>query len=141
ESWQRGVTCYLPDGKAPLHPEVLSEGAASLLPGHDRPAVVWRGRVDQPGELTDATADRALVHVRLATSYPVVAALAGEPVSREEFDGDGLDLQPPTPDVVARAAERGVDLREAVARLAELGGLLLDREAARGGVSLQLPDQ
>jgi len=29
---RRGQTLYLPDGNVPLHPTVLSEGAASLLP-------------------------------------------------------------------------------------------------------------
>ena len=42
----RGVTVYAPDAKAPLHPVVLSEGAASLLPGEWRPAVVWTLELD-----------------------------------------------------------------------------------------------
>ena len=41
ETWRRGQTVYLPDGKVPLHPQVLSEGAASLLADQTRPAVVW----------------------------------------------------------------------------------------------------
>ncbi|MFN5779171.1 MAG: RNB domain-containing ribonuclease, partial [Novosphingobium sp.] len=41
EAWQRGVTTYLPDGKAGLYPPVLAEGAASLLPDGPRPAVVF----------------------------------------------------------------------------------------------------
>ena len=32
ETHARAVTVYMPDGKIPLHPPVLSEGAASLLP-------------------------------------------------------------------------------------------------------------
>src|SRR3982750_748154 len=36
EAHARGETLYLPDGRIPLHPPVLSEGAASLLPGQDR---------------------------------------------------------------------------------------------------------
>src|SRR3954465_6306803 len=40
ESHARGVTVYAPDRKAPLHPPVLSENAASLLAGEWRPAVV-----------------------------------------------------------------------------------------------------
>src|SRR5262245_48482413 len=40
DTWERGQTVYLPDGRVPLHPTVLSEGAASLLPGQPRPAVV-----------------------------------------------------------------------------------------------------
>ena len=30
EAFARGVTLYLPDGRAPLYPDVLGEGAASL---------------------------------------------------------------------------------------------------------------
>src|SRR5581483_6809332 len=41
EAWARGETIYLPDGKASLYPPLLSEGAASLLPGVERPSVVF----------------------------------------------------------------------------------------------------
>src|SRR5215475_11510881 len=37
ESQRRGETLYFPDARVPLHPQVLSEGAASLLPGEVRP--------------------------------------------------------------------------------------------------------
>ena len=40
EAWRRGATLYLPDGKAPLYPPVLSQGVASLLPDGPRPAVI-----------------------------------------------------------------------------------------------------
>src|SRR5688572_26008502 len=45
EAWVRGQTLYLPDGKSSLYPPVLSEGAASLLPDVDRPAVIFTVRV------------------------------------------------------------------------------------------------
>src|SRR5581483_4202569 len=51
EARRRGETLYLPDGRVPLHPPVLSEGAASLLPGQLRPAVLWRFAVDGDGEV------------------------------------------------------------------------------------------
>ena len=38
EARRRGQTLYAPDRRTPLHPEVLSEGAASLLPGEVRAA-------------------------------------------------------------------------------------------------------
>ncbi len=50
ESWVRGQTIYLPDGRVPLHPPVLSEEAVSLLPGGDRAAVVWTIDLDGDGE-------------------------------------------------------------------------------------------
>src|SRR6478735_6192482 len=44
EVHERGTTLYAPDGRTPLHPAVLSEGAASLLPGEERPAAACRSR-------------------------------------------------------------------------------------------------
>ena len=61
ETRARGVTVYAPDRKAPLHPPVLSEGAASLLPGERRPAVLWTLDLDATGELTSVVVARALV--------------------------------------------------------------------------------
>ena len=55
---RRAVTVYAPDENAPLHPPVLSEGAASLLPGVWRPAVLWTLDLDATGALV-ATARRA----------------------------------------------------------------------------------
>lgn len=49
ESLRRGQTIYLPDEPARLHPAALSEGSASLLPGVDRPAVVWTMDLDAAG--------------------------------------------------------------------------------------------
>jgi exoribonuclease R len=54
----RGVTVYAPDRKVPLHPPVLSEGAASLLAGEWRPAVLWTLDLDADGELTSTDVRR-----------------------------------------------------------------------------------
>src|SRR5215212_10022911 len=59
EAHARGVTVYAPDEKVPLHPPVLSEGAASLLAGEWRPAVVWTLDLDARGELTASGVARA----------------------------------------------------------------------------------
>ena len=40
------MTLYAPDRRTPLHPPVLSEGAASLLPDEVRPALLWTLRLD-----------------------------------------------------------------------------------------------
>jgi exoribonuclease R len=55
EAHRRGMTCYAPDGRTPLHPPALSEGAASLLPGQLRPSVLWTLRLDAHGKMTDAS--------------------------------------------------------------------------------------
>jgi len=149
ESWRRGMTLYLPDGTAPVHPPVLSEGSASLLPGQDRPAVLWRIRFDQRGERTSTEVRRAIVAVRAATSYEVVDGLVDGPLAAtralaHELAPDvprGIDLQEPRADVLARARRAGVDLAALARALKELGTLLLEREEGRGGVGLQLPEQ
>ena len=68
EAWRRGTTQYLPDGKAGLYPPVLSEGAASLLPGGPRPAVVFSVRVAPDGAARLDGAERAVIrnHAKLA---------------------------------------------------------------------------
>jgi exoribonuclease R len=112
EANRRGETLYGPASKIPLHPVVLSEGAASLLPDTIRPALLWTIRVDQDGEGTDVHVERALVR------------------SRAKLDYAGLQQQ-----VDAGTAEPMIGL------LGEVGALRMNREAARGGVSLPLPEQ
>jgi exoribonuclease R len=112
EARRRGVTVYLPDGKVPLHPTVLSEGAVSLLPDADRPALVWRITLDAAGEPTSVHVDRSLVRSRAKLSYAGVQA--------------ALDA--------GTADEQLVLLRD-VGRLRE------QREIDRGGVSLPIPEQ
>ena len=70
EAHRRGETLYLPDGRLPLHPPVLSEGAASLLPGQVRPAVLWQLDVDSDGELRSTDVRRAMVRSRAQLDYP-----------------------------------------------------------------------
>jgi VacB/RNase II family 3'-5' exoribonuclease len=112
EANRRGETLYGADSKVPLHPPVLSEGAASLLPDEVRPALLWTIRVDGTGEGTDVQVERALVRSRAKLSYEGVQA-----------------------DLDAGRAPELVEL------LREVGELRLAREAARGGVSLPLPEQ
>lgn len=112
EARRRGVTVYLPDGRVPLHPPALSEGAASLLPGEDRPALVWTFLLDAAGEVTEVDVKRGIVRSRRAYGY----------VEAQNF----LD---------AGGAE------EVLSLLREVGALRQEIEVARGGVSLELPEQ
>jgi exoribonuclease R len=112
ETWRRGQTIYLPDGKVPLHPEVLSDGAASLLPDADRPAVVWTIDLDTDGATTAVRVERARVRSRAKLDYLGVQA-----------DVDA-----------GRAAEP-------IALLVELGSLLVARGLARGAINLPIPEQ
>ena len=112
EAHGRGQTLYAPDHRIPLHPAVLSEGAASLLPEQERPALVWTIDLDASGEGTRVDVVRAWVRSREQLSYPAVQK-----------------------DIDAGTAVESLML------LKEVGRLRLAREAERGGVSLPLPDQ
>lgn len=112
ESWLRGETVYLPDGRVPLHPTPLSEDAASLLPEQVRPAVLWRIDVDGSGERTDVVVERALVRSR----------------SRHDYASLQADLD------AGRAPEP-------VRLLPALGEARVARARARGAIELGLPSQ
>src|SRR4051794_39246826 len=70
----RGVTVYAPDHNTPLHPTVMSEGAASLLPGQWRPAVLWSFDLDGAGEPTSTHVERAQVRSVAQHTYADVPA-------------------------------------------------------------------
>jgi exoribonuclease R len=72
EAWKRGATMYLPDGKASLYPPVLSEHAASLLPGGPRPAIVLSVRIAPDGAVRLDGATRALIRNRAKLAYETV---------------------------------------------------------------------
>jgi exoribonuclease R len=69
ETVRRGETLYFPDTRIPLHPPVLSEGAASLLPGCERPAVLWRIVLDSSADVRDVHVTRAVVRSREQLDY------------------------------------------------------------------------
>lgn len=69
EAWRRGATLYLPDGKAGLYPPTLSEGAASLLPGGPRPAVIFTVRIGADGDVVLEGAERAIIRSVAKLAY------------------------------------------------------------------------
>ena len=115
---RRGETIYAPDVATPLHPEVLSHGAASLLEDVDRPACLWTIDLDARGEVVSARVERALVRSRDRLTYGQV---------QTAIDGEGtLPSSAPT---------------DLPGLLAEIGRLRLEREVARGGISMTTPEQ
>ena len=115
---RRGETIYAPDTATPLHPEVLSHGAASLLEDVDRPACLWTIDLDDRGEVVSARVERALVRSRARLTYGQV---------QTAIDGEGtLPSSVPT---------------DLPGLLAEIGRLRLEREVARGGISMTTPEQ
>ena len=125
EARRRGQTLYAPDRRTQLHPPVLGEGAASLLPDQVRPAFVWRFTLDGAGAVTSTGLVRALVRSRRRLDYAAVQAAA----DAVRAGGDGI--APPQDDPLA---EQAVLLRA-------IGLRRLAQERARGGASLPLPDQ
>ena len=69
EAWRRGETIYLPDGKASLYPPLLSEGAASLLPDVERPAVIFTVRIAPDGGASLDGAERAVIRSAAKLAY------------------------------------------------------------------------
>lgn len=69
ETHRRGETYYLPDDNDPLHPRELSEGAASLLPEVERPALLWQLDLDSDGALVSTEVRRAMVRSRAQLDY------------------------------------------------------------------------
>jgi exoribonuclease R len=61
EARRRGQTIYAPDGRIPLHPTVISEEAASLLPGEVRGAFVWEFELDAAANVVAVTLARARI--------------------------------------------------------------------------------
>jgi exoribonuclease R len=120
EAWLRGVTFYAPDHREPLYPPVLSQGAASLLAGQTRPAILFDLTLDARAALGAWTVQRARVRSRAQLTYAELQqhARAG-----------------------AASPFAGEPWSETLALLAEFGPLRLARETERGGVSLPVRDQ
>ncbi|WP_330291449.1 RNB domain-containing ribonuclease [Streptomyces sp. NBC_00576] len=112
ETHRRVTTLYFPDEKTPLHPPVLSEDAASLLPDRTRPAALWTIDLDTDGRTVAVDVHRALVR------------------SRAKLDYEGVQRQ-----LDAGTAEEPLTL------LKEIGEARERLEVERGGISLNVPEQ
>ncbi len=112
EAHARVTTLYFPDERVPLHPPQLSEGAASLLPDQDAPALLWTIDLDTEGLPVATDVHRALVR------------------SRAKLDYEG----------VQKVIDSGT-AEEPLSLLKEIGLLRERQEVARGGISLNVPEQ
>jgi exoribonuclease R len=112
EARRRGETVYLPDGRVPLHPTVLSEGALSLLPDQTRRAAVWTIDVHPDGTLGDAKVERATVRS----------------VARLDYDRVQSDFGAGTP-------------HPSIEALPDLGLARRAHRIAEGAIELGIPEQ
>jgi exoribonuclease R len=145
----RGVTVYAPDEKAPLHPPVLSEGAASLLPGEWRPAVLWTTDLDATGTATATDVRRAEVRSAAQHTYEDVpadvAALLAEVGERRlalERARGGVRLAVPEQEVVREGDSWTVRYRVPLAtedhnaQISLLTGMAAAELMLRGGTGI-----
>lgn len=112
ETRQRGQTFYAPDGRIPLHPEVISENAGSLLADQDCAAFVWDFDLNADAEVMSVSVARAAVRSRAKLSYKG---------AQQQID-DGT--APPV-----------------LQLLKEVGLKRVELERQRGGASLNMPEQ
>ena len=112
ETRKRGQTLYAPDRRTPLHPDLLGEDAASLLPDRVRPAFVWDIQLDSDGEGTSVDVYRAMVSSKSRLNYSQVQAA-----------------------VESGSADERLNL------LREVGERRIALEVGRGGASLPIPEQ
>ncbi|HEX4058457.1 MAG TPA: RNB domain-containing ribonuclease [Galbitalea sp.] len=111
ESRKRGQTIYPPDGPIPLHPLILSNGAASLLPDQLRSAFVWDLALDSDANLVSTSLRRARV----------------KSVAKLDYIG------------VQQAIDDGT-ADDNLALLKEIGLKRIQLEIARGAANLTLPE-
>jgi exoribonuclease R len=112
ETRRRGQTFYAPDGRIPLHPEVISEHAGSLLAGQLCAAFVWEFTLDAAAHVQSVLVRRARIRSRAKLNYKKV---------QEDLNS-------------GRAAP-------VLQLLKEVGLKRVELERLRGGASLNMPDQ
>lgn len=112
ETRHRGQTYYAPDGRIPLHPEIISERAGSLLAGQTCGAFVWDFGLDAEAEFRAVSVRRAKVRSRAKLNYKGVQAA----------------IDSGTADPVLQL-------------LKEVGLKRVELERRRGGASLNMPEQ
>ncbi|MFJ3392410.1 RNB domain-containing ribonuclease [Leifsonia aquatica] len=112
EARHRGQTLYAPDGRVPLHPAAIGEEAGSLLPDALRSAYVWDIVLDAEGLEVSASVARARIRSRRQWTY----------AEAQEALDSGTAPEP-------------------LALLSEVGPARIAQERARGGASLNRPDE
>ncbi len=101
EAQRRASTLYLPEGKVPMMPAVLAEGACSLQEGEVRPALCFTAEVLSDGRLGFLEIREALCRVDRRVTYDQADAVLAGPAG-----ASGL------PDEVASLVRRGAAMMD-----------------------------
>ncbi len=98
EALARATTHYLPEMRLPMLPEEISERAASLVEGEDRPALSFLADIGPAGEILGSRIVRSVIRSRARLTYGAA----------DEAIRDGIGRFAP----LLRALERASSVRE-----------------------------
>lgn len=128
EALLRATSHYLPDAHLPMLPRAISEQAASLVAGEERPALSFLAVVDEDGAVVSFRATRAALRVGTRLDYDAADAILR---SGEGPQGDLLRALSAVTDALrARRGRAGavlLDAEEVEVRREEDGTLRLER--------------
>jgi exoribonuclease R len=155
EARKRGTTLYSPDLRTPLHPPVISEDRASLLPGGERPALLWTIDLGPDGEAVNARLERATVRVSEAISYAeaqhradgsdelmVLLRTIGQLRQQQEMARGGVSLNLPSQEIAEREGNYTLEYRDALpiegwnAQISLLTGIVAGKAMAEANVGI-----
>ena len=121
EAVRRASTIYMPDGRVPMLPPILSEEALSLLPGRERRAISFLAVVDREGRLIRSEVVRSVIQVERRYTYEEVDRLleGGDPpftllhsilkgLEARRLEAGALPL--PVPELVVRVEDGEVEV-------------------------------
>lgn len=115
EALRRGTSVYFPGSVIPMLPEILSNGAASLVPDADRPVLTVEIDIDFDGSVRETRIREGLIRSAARLTYES---------AQKMLDGD----------------EGDPELRDSLRTMAELARLLRKNRFRAGGVDLELPE-
>lgn len=156
EARQRGTTRYSPDLRTPLHPPVISEDRGSLLPGVDRPALLWTIDLDERAMPITSHLERATVQIRESITYADAQQRidAGDPQLRHlavigrrrmerEIERGGVSLNLPGQEIVRGEAggyrleyDTSLPVEDWNAQISLLTGIVAGTKMAEHGVGV-----
>lgn len=79
EAYERIATVYLPDGKIPMLPPILSEDCLSLKAGEKRRAISHYFKFNRDGKITDFDLFLSVISVNQNLNYEMAKKLMSEP--------------------------------------------------------------